>query len=91
MKTKKNKLTIKKNGGADANVPKAAIGLIMEGIGLSSSIFKAIGGIMSMPSDMAKAVPKNIANDEPAQVNQPAPANLPTNELNNERSRIKGK
>jgi hypothetical protein len=91
MKTKKNKLTIKKNGGADANVPKAAIELIMEGIGLSSSIFKAVGGIMSMPSDMARAVPKNIANNEPAQVNQPAPAKLPTNELNSERSRIKGK
>jgi hypothetical protein len=91
MKTKKNKLTIKKNGGADANVPKAAIELIMEGIGLSGSIFKAVGGIMSMPSDIARAVPKNVSKNEPAQVNQPPPAKLPVKELNSERLRAKGK
>ena len=87
MKTKKNKLTIKKNGGADANVPKAAIELIMEGIGLSGSIFKAVGGIMSMPSDIAR----NVSKNEPAQVNQPPPAKLPVKELNSERLRAKGK
>ncbi len=93
MKTKenKNKKIYKKFGGADANVPKAAIGLIMEGIDLTGSIFKAVGGIMSMPADMAKAVPKQTQKNEPAQVNQPPIAEMPVNELNEQKIRAKYK
>lgn len=91
MKTIKKNVKIKKKGGADANVPRAAVGLVKEAIGLTTSIFSAIGGIMSMPADMAKAVPPSVQKNEPAQVKQPQPAKLPQEQLDDQRVRVKGK
>ena len=62
-------------------MPRAAINLVTEAIDLTGSIFRAVGGIMSMPTDMAKAVPKNIQKNEPAQVQQPSPVQVPQKEL----------
>lgn len=51
---KKNNKKTKQSGG---NVFNAGINLVVQSIDLGSSMFKAVGGIMSMPADLKKAVP----------------------------------
>lgn len=53
-KLKKN-ISKNQNGG---NIGSAAIDLVKDSISLGSSIFKAGRGIMNMPSDLSKAIPK---------------------------------
>ena len=73
--TKKNTKKIKIHGGE--NVFGASWGLITNTIDLGMSMFKAAGGIMSMPSDMANAIPPQQRRTEPVQVNTPPPKKMP--------------
>jgi len=55
-KTKQNtKQKTKQKGGT--NVFSAGINLVVQSVDLGASMFTAIGGIMSMPADLKRAVP----------------------------------
>jgi hypothetical protein len=76
IETKKDtKKKIKMHGGI--NVISASFGVVIQSIDLGGSMFKAIGGIMSMPKDMANAIPPQQRRTEPAQVNTPPPKKMP--------------
>ena len=54
VKNKKSK-KIKQDGGT--NVFSAGINLVVQSVDLGVSMFNAVGGIMTMPADLARAVP----------------------------------
>lgn len=77
-KVKKTKNSKKQDGGTD--VVTASVGLVTSMVDLGMQMFKTAGGIMSMPSDLARASPP--PPKEAQQQNTP-PENLPEKELQN--------
>ena len=69
---KKNNKKTKQKGG---NVFGACINLVGQSIDLGESMFNAMGGIMSMPADLKKAVPP------PEQRSPAPPAQAPPKEM----------